>query len=187
MERYAATDRTLPRRSSPPRRRRARLAMHACEIKGASSAPFLSLPSLLTCCAESRLLTWPESAQSMRHGPPTRRVTVRPRAWPRRLSAPSGGGICAVCGRAGEEPRMHDSAGYAARASRAKAALPPDSHSGASYARSPSSPAVASPARPRPHVEPSPARLPIPLPTTALARESNTPSPPDIAMEWPNQ
>ncbi|KAJ7443472.1 hypothetical protein FB451DRAFT_1190085 [Mycena latifolia] len=48
------------------------------------------------------------------------------------LSALSGGGIRAVCGRASGEPRMHASAGYAARASRAEAALPTDSHSGGS-------------------------------------------------------
>ncbi|KAJ7443450.1 hypothetical protein FB451DRAFT_1413655 [Mycena latifolia] len=65
-----------------------------------------------------------------------------------KTSAPSGGGIRAVCARAGEESRMHASAGSAAWAPRAEAALPTDSHSGgsggASCARSPSSPAAAS-------------------------------------------
>ncbi|KAJ7461436.1 hypothetical protein FB451DRAFT_1181181 [Mycena latifolia] len=65
------------------------------------------------------------------------------------LCAPSGGGIRAVFGRACREPRIHTLAGYAARASRAEAALP-SSHSrgsgsarqvAASCARSPSSPA----------------------------------------------
>ncbi|KAJ7455158.1 hypothetical protein FB451DRAFT_1184486 [Mycena latifolia] len=63
----------------------------------------------------------------------------------RRLATESAG-----YGHASEEPRMHDSAGYAARASRAEAALPTDRHSGgsgsapqvgASCVRSPSSPA----------------------------------------------
>ncbi|KAJ7455185.1 hypothetical protein FB451DRAFT_1408060 [Mycena latifolia] len=102
-------------------------------------------------------------------------VMVPPRSacvsWPRRLCAPSRGGICAVSGHASEEPRLHDSAGYAARASRAEAALP-SSHSGgsksarqvgASCARSCLSDTAS------PHM-PSPARLPIPLLTTALAR-----------------
>ncbi|KAJ7455199.1 hypothetical protein FB451DRAFT_1408074 [Mycena latifolia] len=48
-------------------------------------------------------------------------VLVSPRSpwvsWPRRLGAPSGGGLCAVCGHACQEPRMHDSAGCVARAS----------------------------------------------------------------------
>ncbi|KAJ7472526.1 hypothetical protein FB451DRAFT_298372 [Mycena latifolia] len=103
---------------------------------------------------KSRLLTRTENAQSTRHGPPTSRATARPRmpraqerpaslrvvcalvlvsprspwvSWPRRLSAPSGSGIRAVCACASEEPRMHDPAGYAARTSRAEVALPTDS------------------------------------------------------------
>ncbi|KAJ7435759.1 hypothetical protein FB451DRAFT_1461479 [Mycena latifolia] len=157
---------------------------------------------------ETHSLTRIESAESTRHGLPTRRATVRPRKpraqerpasprggvrvwlaalmlvsprspgvpWPRRLVTPSGGGIRAVCGRASEEPRMHDSAGYAARASRAEAACPGTVTAAAQGAR----PVRAHQARPptplrhgsRLHAEPCSARLPIPLLTKALAHLS---------------
>ncbi|KAJ7443465.1 hypothetical protein FB451DRAFT_1190081 [Mycena latifolia] len=80
-----------------------------------------------------------------------------------------------VCERASAEPRMHDSAGYVARASRAEAALLTDSPGTLSrrilcaltkLARRCLSDTAS------PHAVPSPARLPIPLLTKALARPS---------------
>ncbi|KAJ7443476.1 hypothetical protein FB451DRAFT_1437491 [Mycena latifolia] len=104
MERYTA--------SSPPHRRRARLAMHACETKAAPTHKDRERAVDASRSPDEKS----DSTPRVQERPASPRGGVRvwlaalalasPRrpcvSWPRRLGAPSGGGIRAMCGHASE-------------------------------------------------------------------------------------